>query len=474
MLQEEWRLHAELFGGRRFIAFPALIAALAAAGLAGLDAVDVSLTATIAGLHALVFFFGLQTGSVGLVGRDAIENLLGETTLLVFSGRTLPLSRRRLLVHFLLRDLVYYAGLFLLPLAVAVVPVAVLGGAVSVTTAPVLAISLVATFALGLAVTLAILALSARGTPGGLVFLGVVGIVTWLQVGTAVSPVTWSPYGFVAGTPLPALAGTIVGIGGCTAVGVFGYEPDRGKKARVKSAAFGRWRQRLGDDTGLVTKQLFDVARSAGGLWKVVFSGAILFAVSVGLLVLASEITGVVPSPGIAFGAVLSLSAFTTYNWLTSAADLRSYRHLPLSAGDVLDAAARSFALLGPIVALLLYFLGVLLVGPAVLDASVSLADLLVGVIVLVGFQGYLFGLTVWLAGSRPNEFLFDTLLFGGFTFAVSVPMIPVLIAGVALDSPSLLQFGAVALLGLLVAVVGVVLLSKAGSRWEQRLSQSG
>ena len=469
MLREEWRLHTELFGGVRFAAFPVFVAVLTAAGVLGLQAVDVDVVVTLAGMHALVFAFGLQTGSVGLVGRDAIENLLGEVTLLVFSGRTLPLSRRRLLAHFLFRDLCYYTALFLAPLAVAMAPVALGTGALSITAVPLLFVSLTATFALGLATTLAVLALSARGVPGGVALLGTLAVIAWLQAGTSLSPLAWTPYGFVVGTSTTALIGTALAVGALSLVGILGYQPSGTEQARVRSAAFRRWQLRLGDERGLVVKQLFDVERSAGGLWKVVFSGGILFAVSAALIVLARAITRVQPSPGVAFGAVLSLSAFTTYNWLTSAADVREYRSLPLTAGDVFDAYARTFAVLGPPAALLYYVPAVVVFGPPVLEAP---GDAIVGVLVLLGFQTYLFGLTVRLAGDRPNEFLFDSLLFGTFFVAVAIPMIPVLVVGVAVGSPSPVVLLGVALVGVLVASVGLALLRSAGPFWERRLQQ--
>ncbi|MFW5949629.1 MAG: hypothetical protein ACOCSD_08535, partial [Halolamina sp.] len=97
MLREEWRLHSELLGGGRFGAFPLLIVALVAGAVWLLDVTGTDPGAVVAGMHALAFVFGLHTGSIGFVGRDAVGNVLGEVTLLVFSARTLPLSQARLL-----------------------------------------------------------------------------------------------------------------------------------------------------------------------------------------------------------------------------------------------------------------------------------------------------------------------------------------------------------------------------------------
>jgi hypothetical protein len=127
MVVEEWRLHSRLFGGRRFAALPLLVAATSAAAVEALVRTGTDLGAAVAGLHGLAFLVGLQTGTVGLVSRDALDALLGDVTLLISSSTTLPLARRDVLVVFLAKDLSYYAVVFVAPLAVALAPVAVRG-----------------------------------------------------------------------------------------------------------------------------------------------------------------------------------------------------------------------------------------------------------------------------------------------------------------------------------------------------------
>jgi len=174
MLREEWRLHSSLFGGRRFAAFPLLVAVLTAGGVVALVETGTSLDAVIAGLHALVFAFGLHTGTIGLVGRDAIDDVLGDVTLLVFSARTLPISRERLLGHFLAKDALYYSTLFLVPV-VGAFGVAVGRTGLELVDLGRLWLSTTATFLLGLVVTLAVVGLATRGIAGWLT-VGVFGV----------------------------------------------------------------------------------------------------------------------------------------------------------------------------------------------------------------------------------------------------------------------------------------------------------
>ena len=113
MTVEEWRLHSCMFGGRRFALFPLFVAAVAAGTAAFFALANADAGLLVDGLHLVVAALGLQVGTVGLVGRDALDDLLGETALLLFSARTLPLEPRKLLVAFLVKDVGYYAVLFL-------------------------------------------------------------------------------------------------------------------------------------------------------------------------------------------------------------------------------------------------------------------------------------------------------------------------------------------------------------------------
>ncbi|MFP4625071.1 MAG: hypothetical protein ACLFNI_00585 [Natronomonas sp.] len=148
LIREEWRLHSRLFGGRRFALFPAFVATIAAGAAAFFAIAGADTDVLLAGLHVVVAVLGLQVGTVGLVGRDAIEDLLGETTLLLFASRTLPVHPTRLLVGFLVKDVLYYAVLFLAPLCVGVLPHVVTGD-IALLDIPLLFATVVGTFVVG-------------------------------------------------------------------------------------------------------------------------------------------------------------------------------------------------------------------------------------------------------------------------------------------------------------------------------------
>ena len=460
MVREEWRLHNRLFAGRRFAAFPAFIVLLVAGAGALLVRTGQSTTTVIAGAHALALVFGLHTGSIGLVGRDAIRNLLGEMTLLVFSARTLPVSRRRLFGVFLVKDVAYYAVLFLLPMAIGLLPVLLgaSGGGPSeaIGSSALLWATLTATFALGIGTTLAVLGLRRYRFLGPLAMVAVAGAigVAWVA---ELGVLAYTPYGLYQDPSLTRFAGSLTLLAGIFAIGASTFEVTDERASRRTDPLLGRLADRIGDP--LAAKTLLDVHRSAGGFGKVIFSAAVLLGVTAALVDLAGKITGVSPSVGVSFGAILGLTGFTTYNWLTQFDDVDAYRHHPVDVRAVFRAKYRAFLLLGPVVGLAFYLLSVVwLGGPA--------TEVLVGAVLLVGVASYIFGVTVSLTGLSPNEFLFDSVLFAGFGLAVMVPLVPILIVGFALAPLESHLLVALALAGAGLGALGLVLYRRSIPRW--------
>ncbi|WP_414836284.1 hypothetical protein [Candidatus Nanohalococcus occultus] len=119
MIKEEWRTHSTLYRGASFATFPLVVAAFSLVfswltltySSLGPDALGTAIT-------ALGGFLGLMVGSIGFSSKDAMENVLGPMNLLIYSSRTLPISERRLVFDFLVKDVIYYTGLFLVPIAV--------------------------------------------------------------------------------------------------------------------------------------------------------------------------------------------------------------------------------------------------------------------------------------------------------------------------------------------------------------------
>lgn len=467
--REEWRLHATLFGGGRFSVFPLVVLVLTAGAGVGLTLTGTDPATVESGIRALALLFGLYAGTAAFVGSDSLENLFDDLSLVLSTTETLPLSRTRLLGLFLLKDGLFYAVVFLLPVALGTAPLAVaatpaLGVAALVPVGAAIAwiwIETVALFALGMSLTVAAIAARTRrihrgGILGGMASVALVGWMTGL--GSAL----------LAGGWLIGTAGAIVGASAISAGALVVYDPAYQPPTRQTRARFGAVADRLGDEDGLVTKTLLDLARSSGGVWKPVVSAAVLLAVVAGLVVLVESIVGVRPAPGMFFGSVLALSAFTTYNWLTTFDALDTYHILPISVPAVFRAKRRAFVVAGLPAAVGSYVVALVVYPTSAMDAAF-------GAVLLVAMSAYFFGVTVYLAGFDPNEFLFDPLRFGLFAGAVAVVLIPTVI-GSFLPAAGMVPTwgpGAGVVGALLVGAAGSWLAIRAGPRWETRIRRA-
>ncbi|ELY48563.1 hypothetical protein [Natronolimnohabitans innermongolicus] len=468
LLREEWRLHTRLFGGWRFALFPVVIAALAVGATVALLETGTAEGTIMTGIHVLALGFGLYSGTAGFAGSDMLENVFGRLSLVLSTSTTLPLSRKRLLGVFLVKDALFYAVAFVLPMALAG---ATLEGVSA--TAPVavgaLWLSLVVTFLAGMALTVALIAIRTQGVPTwailGLIVAGVVSL--WVTgsagaVRNVLIPLEGAPIG-----ALGLLVGTVLTSAGALAL----YDPTYGRPSRTAGDRFADLSDRLpveavGADSALVSKTLLDLARSSGGVAKPFVSAAVLLALVAALVGVVDSITGVAPAPGIFFGGVLGLTAFTTYNWLTQFDSLEDYLAYPVSIADVFRAKRVAFVVVGTPTVAVPYLAAVVWFEAALVDAAV-------GALLLVGYALYYYGLTVYIAGFDPNEFLFDAVRFSLFTLGVAVALVPTLVVGFVVVPPTGLVALALGAAGVGFGAIGVVLSSRAGPRWETRYRSS-
>lgn len=458
MLVEEWRLHARLFGAGRFLAFPLFVAAITGGGVYLLALTGTPMADVVAGLHALALFFGLQVGTIGLVGRDALRNALGDVTLVVFSARTLPVTWRRLLAVFLVKDVVYYTGLFLLPVAVGFAPTALAEG-LTPTSVGLLWVTAAATFALGMGLSLTAAGVATRSR---LALVGAVAVLTAGVLALGLDPVRYTPYAIYGEAVTPAtlargLAPAVV----LLVAGPLLFRPASGRRARTHSERFSAVRRWVPGGDALVARTLLDVARSSGSVWKVLFSMGVLFAVTALLLQQIVAATGLRPSPGIAFGTLLGLGAFTTFSWVTQFDAPSEYLRYPVSLASVFAGKRRAYLLLSVPAGLVYLALAAVWYDPRALA---------VGAVVLPLVAVYVFGVTAFVAGLSATELLFDTARFVLFGGALAVLAVPLLVAALVYPvAPTASVAGSLALSGV-AAGVGWLLTSRAGPRWESRL----
>lgn len=458
MTLEEWRLHSDLFGGRRFAGFPVALFVLTAVASYALTVIGVPVATLTAGAVVLAFGFGLQTGTIGFVSRDSLSDLLGDVTLLLYSTRTLPVSARTVVAVFLVKDVGYYALLFLLPVSLGTLAGPVVTGGAALQVAPAVWGLATLAFAAGLSVTLAASSVWADGTRVSravavlaVVVLGALLSVTNRSTGFRLTDLLDTPL-LVVGVTLATMVLFLVG--------VWRFEFTDGGQKATRHTGYVRLQRRLGGGplASLVSKTVFDVHRSSGGVWKLALSSGVLLGAAFVVVRFVETYVALPLVPAVLFGAVLGATAFPTYSWLTQVDAPADYRLYPVSERSLYLAKAGAFALLEtPVV--LVYYLGMALFTDA------SLGELALGGGVLVGAVVFLFGLTVFVTGFRPDEFLFDTVRFSAYSLVMLVGLLPLVVAGFVL--PALPDVFAALTLGyaLVIGVVGLVALDRAAAR---------
>ena len=117
MMKEEWRLHSTMFGSLSFALFPVLIFGIVFMSSfllplfrAVLPAGDLALIIT-----GVFLLLGVMVGGFGLLGNEVMNRRFGQMSLLAYSARSLPLSERYIFTNFVLKDIVYYLILWVLP-----------------------------------------------------------------------------------------------------------------------------------------------------------------------------------------------------------------------------------------------------------------------------------------------------------------------------------------------------------------------
>lgn len=116
MLKEEWRMHSRVYRAGSFASFPFLVFFLTAGFTFAVKQYSVLRAEAI--MNVLPFFgafLGLGVGAIGFSSKSAFRNILGRTNYLIYSSRTLPVSENRLLLQFVVKDLIYYTAMFLVP-----------------------------------------------------------------------------------------------------------------------------------------------------------------------------------------------------------------------------------------------------------------------------------------------------------------------------------------------------------------------
>lgn len=445
MLKEEWRMHSRLFGGERFALFPVFVFAISALLIYGSGFIGFSSAEIAVGAMILSFFLGANVGTIGFVGKDALRNLLGDVNLLVFSSRTLPVSENRIIADFVIKDLIYYSALLITPLTLGFLVL----DSMMVADVVRLWVSSTGMFLAGVGLSFFLTTLYSKSRKALPVFVAllIAGLyVTWPH------PVDYTPFTFYFTPGLLTFLKGFVPLSVLTVIGVELFNPHGMEFSRRYSDRYTLIRRALDfSDKGLEAKYLIDLARSSGGIWKVMFSQAALFGFFVVIVDRAVYLSPIKESPAMFFAIMHSLGSVSTYNWLTRFDDVEDYLRLPVEKSDILRSKHRTFFLISIPVGWIFTVLS------AIYYSTTGLAVALIGYPLLTYF---VVGVTIYLTGMDTNELFFDTYRFALFTLAITVVTVPIFVAVMLMNS-NVAAYTAFLTGSSVAAVIGHILYSR-------------
>ena len=428
MVKEEWRLHATIFGSASFALFPVLIFAIAFMGSFLLPLFRTVIPAgTLATLvFALFALLGLMVGAFGLLGREVMNRRFGHMSLIAYSSRSLPLSERRIFATFVVKDVVYYFFLWILPF--------VIGFGVA---SPFIGVAPATPFLLALTLSLSFL----TGLAFAFFFSTLYAWSKWLLAAAAVVLLiaAAAAYGagyhdaaglypplrlfvdFTAGWLAVSLLLIVVPFAISLAAITTEYREAQRRFTDKFSSLAARFRNFR--SPALTAKDLIDLSRSGGGVGQTIFS----FLLPLGLIWLfLTLLSTLIPGPGVylVFSLLTGVVASTMYTWITEFDTFSTYAFLPLDASAVMHSKVTTFSVLQTIP---VAFLALVAFG------SGQLLFLVPGIVLCLAISFYALAVITWLAGLTPNVLIYNPRVLGLFFLAVG-PVLLVLIALSFLD----------------------------------------
>ncbi len=458
MLKEEWRMHSNLFGNCGFSLFPVFIFLFTFFVSLVLPIFrEIFTYAQIAlGMHYLFLLMGGMVGAFGLMGREFMNRRFGQASLIAYSSRTLPVSQRLIFANFLVKDVVYYFILYVLPfiagfsLAAELVPS---GDFHFPVTLLILLLTLSLSFMIGLSLVFFLSTIYAHS--GKLLVSGLLAALVFLLFvsGNLSSNIFYS-LPSLSFFLLPSKNQFLLSIILMTVPSVLSLlflKVDFPQAKKNFPNSFSRLCGYLGSYryAAFVAKDFLDLKRSEGGLGKLIFS-FLLPAALVWMLLSALEKVIPVLNTLILFSLVLGVLSSSMYNWLTEYDIFASYAFFPLKVSDMIRSKLNSYIFLNlvPFIVLVL------------LTLKKDPAILLPALLLFISISLYMVSILVYLTGLSPSINLYSGKTFALYTLSV----MPLLLANVILS-----MFGSYYVLAdLLLIPLALYLLGQSFRKWDR------
>jgi hypothetical protein len=456
MMKEEWRLHSALFGSVSFALFPVLIGAISfmSAFLLPLIRESLPVGSVLSVTVALFVVMGMMVGGFGLLGKEVMNRRFGHASLISYSGRTLPLTERLIFANFVVKDIVYYFFLWILPFGLGFMVAAPFIG-VSLSVGMLLLFSVTLSFLTGLSLVFLLSVIYTRSRLAlGVVLVLLVAAAAGAWIFRGITPLFYFPplVLYSSFSPLVLVLSLLVILVPFTlAIALFSTEYHDTEKSYPDLFTPVSRRLSRSPFPALSAKDVIDLYRSGHLVGQTLFS----FLLPLGVIWFFLSLMSSVVYGGdllVFFALVTGIISATIYTWITEFDEITAYSCLPVGVGQLITSKAVTYAVLQLV--------------PAVLLTVVSLVTGNGGVLLFilaawVSVSFYALGVTVYLMGLSPSVMLYNARVFLSYLVLVGLP---------ALFLAAIATFGVVFLLtGLFLLLPGWWFFVKGRRKWEGR-----
>lgn len=433
MFKEEWRMHSTLFGSLNFALFPVLIFAIAFMGTFILPLVATVMDTVLLSIviHAQFVLLGVMVGSFGIMGKEMMNRRFGEGSLIVYSARSLPVSERIVFLNFVVKDIVYYFILWVLPFGLGFLAASPFLG-IAVYYPLLLLLTLSIAFMLGLCTIFLLSAIYSRSKKALFIILTII-VAAFLAAGIIYTPET-----VLSATVLPVLLFNSFTLSGFllsilaiavlfTLSMIFFTPADTGSEKHYRNM-LDPVSQRLAflKENTLVAKDFIDLYRSGTGIGQTIFSFILPLAL---IWLVLSFLDGLMTQGNIllTIAAVTGIIASTMYTWLTEFDSISTYYFLPLNISSVIRAKAGTFTVLQVIPVVFIIAVGLLSGDPGNIPNAVVLC---------LSISFFELALMIRMCGLKPGEMIYNVKVF--FTYIVFTGPVILVLLGLAILNPYL------------------------------------
>lgn len=467
-LIEEWKMYLQLFGNKRIYMFPIVLFLFGIGFGLSVTVFNISVTIMSMAYFAIVVLFGVQTGSIGFEAEDAISNLLGDSSRILYTSRYLPISQRKLVGVFIIKDVLFYTIVIMLPVVIGI-SVGILFSpfdTLSLTVMSVLQLYIITVMCFVFGITLGFMITTISFETKNKSRISKAIIATMIIISSFVI-YGYSNIGFLTIYQNPYIA-SLVMIFLSVIFLIFGLIQFKNETTDIvdkKYKDFYPYLRKLlfvrdyDEESLMISKYLTDIKRSAGGFWKIIFSSGIITLSGVTMILIVGEFIPTYESYPMLFGVLIGLVAYPVYTVIFRYDDIDSYQTYPISKYYVVKSKVITFFMISIPISLFYYAL-------LMTSYDFTYGSLITGIILIIGLLTYQYGILMYIVKDKPLEFLFDGMLFSIYSILTMIVLIPLLVIGLYGTELTSIHW-AVNLSGVILFIAGMVLIYKNLSKYK-------